>query len=74
MPNNGKMECNYSEEIRKAIVPYYKEFINAESTGINVDIDFNNRETEIEYTINGKIVTNPLAEAFDNGECLITGY
>ena len=76
MPNSGKMECEYTESIRKAIVQYYEDLSNAESAGLNASIKFGTTGTEVEttYTLDGKEVENPLQEVLNNGQCVISGY
>ncbi|MBI4116991.1 hypothetical protein HY449_04585 [Candidatus Pacearchaeota archaeon] len=76
MPNNGKMECKYTESIRKAMVQFYEDLSNAESTGASTHASLSPQGAEVEtkYTIDGKEVENPLQEALDNGQCVISGY
>ena len=68
MPNNGKMECNYTADLRVAVAQYYKGLASADSMGTSVS------SAKTEYTINGKIVSNPLQEATDTAQCVISGY
>lgn len=72
MPNNGKMECNYSESMRKAVAQYYRDVAAAESVGTEIQVG--EEETKTTYTIDGIEVENPLQEAIDNGQCVISGY
>lgn len=72
MPNNGKMECKYSESERMAVAKYYKDMITAESVSTNVQTDTESQQTT--YTINDKEVQNPLQEAMESGICVISGY
>jgi hypothetical protein len=74
MPNNGKMECKYTENERKVVAQYYKDIINAESISTDVSVNSKSNKKEITYTINGKNVTNPLEEMMSSGVCTITGY
>ena len=74
MPNNGRMDCEYSESLRKAVAQYYKDAAAAESAGISVKADLGSGEVETKYTIDGKEVENPLQEAMDSGACTISGY
>jgi hypothetical protein len=74
MPNNGKMECNYTESVRKAVAQYYKDAAKAESVGTSVQADLGSGDTQTTYTIDGKQVENPLQEAMTNGQCVISGY
>jgi hypothetical protein len=73
MPNNGKMECNYTESERIAVAQYYKDITAADSVGTSVNSDLNGNN-KVTYTIDGKEVENPLQTAMDNGTCIITGY
>src|SRR3989344_1097297 len=63
MPNNGLMDCKYSESFRKAIAQSYRDFIasggNAE-TEVTMD---ESGKTQTKYTIDGKEVESPLQEA-----------
>ncbi len=72
MPNGGMMQCNYTEYERRAVAQYYIDLAAAESVGTSVNS--NGSETTAEYTIDGKVVENPLAEAMENGTCVISGY
>ena len=74
MPNGGKMECKYSESERAVVAQYYKDVANAESVGTSFSFDFGSGEQKAKYTINGKVVDNPLQEAITSGACVISGY
>lgn len=74
MPNNGKMECKYTENERKAAGQYYKDVASAESVGTSVNANLGSGETKTTYTIDGKVVDNPLHEFMNSGVCVITGY
>lgn len=74
MPNNGKMECKYSESERVVVAQYYKDINSAESFGTDVKIDLVSGEKKTTYMINGKLAENPLQEVIDNGTCVISGY
>ena len=74
MPNNGRMDCEYSESLRKAVAQYHRDIAAAESAGTSVKADLGSGETETTYTIDGQEVENPLQEAVDSGACTISGY
>lgn len=74
MPNGGKMECKYSESERVAVAQYYKDSATAESAGLSLSVDLGSGEKKTTYTINGKVVDNPLQELTDSGICVISGY
>ena len=74
MPNNGRMDCGYSESLRKAVAQYHRDIAAAESAGTQAKIDIVSGEVETKYTIDGKEVENPLQEAMDTGACTISGY
>jgi len=74
MPNGGKMECKYSESERVVVAQYYKDVANAESVGTSFSADLGSGEQKATYTINGKVVDNPLQEAMTSGACVISGY
>ena len=74
MPNGGKMECKYSESERMVVAQYYKDVANAESVGTSFSADLGSEEQKTTYTINGKVVDNPLQEAMTSGVCVISGY
>jgi hypothetical protein len=74
MPNNGRMDCEYTESMRKAVAQYYRDVIAAESIGTSVNTDLGSDDVKTTYTINGKEVESPLQEAFDNGQCVVSGY
>lgn len=72
MPNNGKMECKYTESLRRAVAQYYQDITDAETYTTEVHMDPESVVTR--YTIDGKEVENPLQEALNNGQCVISGY
>lgn len=72
MPNKGQMECKYSSSFRKVIARYYKDLIASESTTTSIKIT--EEKLEAKYTVDGKEVENPLQEALDNKQCIISGY
>lgn len=74
MSNGGKMECKYTESMRKAVTQYYKDVAAAESVGTEINTNLGSGETEVKYTIDGKEVSSPLSEAMTNGQCIISGY
>lgn len=74
MPNNGRMDCEYTESMRKAAAQYYRDVAAAESVGTSVNADLGSGDVETTYTIDGKEVENPLQEAMTNGQCTISGY
>ena len=74
MPNNGKMDCEYTESLRKAVAQYHRDLAASESAGTNVKTDLRSGNVETTYTIDGKEVENPLQEAMTNGQCTISGY
>jgi len=71
MPNSFRMDCEYSESLRKAVAQYYRDIDAAESSETSVSIDFGSDEVKTKYTIDDKAVENPLQEALDNGACQI---
>ena len=72
MPNNGKMDCEYSESLRKAIAQYYRDIAVAESVGTGVEANLGSGDVKTTYIIDGKEVENPLQEAMNSGECVIS--
>lgn len=60
MPNGGKLECSYSDAMRKAVAQYYAD-VEAENEGRR-------------YSVDGKEVDNPAQEALAVGQCKVTGY
>ena len=72
MPNNGKMDCEYSESLRKAVAQYHRDLAIAESAGTSVKADKGNGDIKITYTIDGKEVENPFQEAIAIGQCVIS--
>ena len=74
MPNNGRMDCEYSESLRKAVAQYYRDLAIAESFGTSVNADLGSGDVKTTYTIDGKEVENPLQEAMVSGQCVILGY
>jgi len=76
MPNGGKLNCNYGEEMRKLVARYYREVGNAASISADFEVDLDEEENDIDltYTLDGKLIQNPVQEALETGECVITGY
>jgi hypothetical protein len=66
MPNDGLMECKFSEQTRKVMAQYYDDVVISGPGSMN----FNTGT----YTLDGKTVTNPLDEVMNNGTCTISGY
>ena len=74
LPNNGEMKCEYTESVRKAVVQYYEDISEAESASVDATINFGSGKVQAKCYIDGKEVENPLQEALDNGQCVISGY
>ncbi|MFH1750775.1 MAG: hypothetical protein ABH863_03795 [Candidatus Micrarchaeota archaeon] len=74
MPNNGKMECKFTESMRKTAAQYYRDVAAAQNTGTQVSGDLDTGKIQTTYTIDGKEVANPLQEALTKGQCIISGY
>ncbi len=74
MPNGGKMECKYSESERIAVAQYYRDLATAESWGTGLNVNLGDGKPKTTYTINGKVVDNPLQEVMNSGACVISGY
>lgn len=72
MPNNGKMECKYSESERKVMAQFYQDSLAATSSETNIKVSTSGVEST--YKINGKVTANPLNEALQNKTCVISGY
>lgn len=63
MPNNGMMECKYTEDVRKAVANEYRE-IGSMQEGNMVKME----------SVDGEEVESPLMKAMNDGTCEITGY
>jgi hypothetical protein len=74
MPNNGKMECNYTELQRTTAANYYTAAAAGTSVGGSVNIDLGTGETETTSTVNDEVVENPLQTYLEDGTCVISGY
>ena len=76
MPKGGRMDCAYSDSLRKAISKYYKDVDAAAAAGKSVGstVHMTTGKVETRYTIDGKEVSNPLQEALRIGQCKVTGY
>lgn len=76
MPNNGQMDCDYTEEMRKAVAQAYNDMIREGNFSVSVsgNLAEDNYEIESTYTVDGKTVTNPGQEALDSGQCIVSGY
>jgi len=71
MPNNGKMECKYSPDQRKAIAQFTKDSASAE---VRTEVSATLEGAQTKYYIDGKEVENPMQEVLDSGACVISGY
>jgi hypothetical protein len=76
MPNGGRMECSYTDSVRKAVTKYYQDVDSAAANrkSVGTSVHSAGGKTTARYTIDGKEVENPLAEAMANGQCKISGY
>jgi len=76
MPNNGQLNCNYTEDMRIAIAQHNKVIADTQSFGVELSVDLNPNGAEIKtmYTVDGKTTDSSSQEALDNGSCVITGY
>jgi len=66
MPNNGMMECKYTEDVRKAVANEYRE-MGSMQEGNMVKM----KSTSI---VDGEEVESPLVKAMNDGTCVISGY
>ena len=71
MPNNGKMECNYTENVREGVAQYYSDIAHSETFGVELHTNLSASKTKLTCTINDEEVENPVQEALDNGQCVI---
>ena len=76
MPNSGRMDCDYTEEMRKAVAQAYNDMMREGNFSVSVSGNLSEGTAEIEstYTVDGKTITNPGQEALDSGQCVISGY
>jgi len=76
MPNGGIMNCSYTEEMRKVVAQFYRDTGNSASISAEVKVDTDEEKNDIEttYTLNGKLLKNPVQEALETEECVITSY
>lgn len=74
MPNDGQMECNYSEEDRLIAAAAHKEFAETGSARAEIGGTTATGESQAESTIGNERRENPLQEFLDNGVCVISGY
>lgn len=79
MPNNGLMECKFSESTRLAMAKSFQTEFEAMSSGKSMEsslsVDLVTGESQTTHSIDGQVVTdNPLQTALTDGTCVITGY
>ena len=76
MPNGGKMTCALTKDSLKAVVQYEKDTQTAMAAGKRQDVhvEMKNGVTQTTYAIDGKLVENPMQEALDSAQCVISGY
>jgi len=72
MPNGGKMECNYLESMRKSVAQFLKS--TASATSVETKFQSDLLTSQSKTIVNGKEVPNPLQEATDTGQCVVSGY
>ncbi|KKW00797.1 MAG: hypothetical protein UY35_C0039G0005, partial [Candidatus Saccharibacteria bacterium GW2011_GWC2_48_9] len=70
LPNNGKMECRLSPDMRQKVAVALKTF--NETGQASFSSQTNGTKTTTSSTINGQ--ANPLQEALELGQCKVTGY
>lgn len=75
MPNDGVMDCQYTSEMRTVVASYYKDLEDSESFTTETSAELSS-ETQVNttYKIDDKEVDNPLQEALDTGQCVVSGY
>ncbi|MBD3361345.1 hypothetical protein GF358_00980 [Candidatus Woesearchaeota archaeon] len=59
MPASGKVDCEYTESVRKTIARFQR--------------DVDNNQVKPSYLVNGNLVQNPMQEALNIGQCVIQG-
>ena len=76
MPNGGRMDCAYTETMRKAVAKYVREVNAAMAAGKSIGGGTRGKLGSMKSysTIDGKEVDNPLQMAIENGQCKISGY
>lgn len=74
MPKNGKMECNFSGELRRASADYYQTTIQASLPKASGSDSTSETPIVPTYTIGNQKVENPFQLALTNGACKISGY
>lgn len=72
MPRNGKMSCQLTEQMRKAIAKYMRAIDKSKS--FSTSTSTSTQKTKSTYKIDGKEVGNPLQAAMENGSCKVSGY
>lgn len=77
IPNGGRVDCNYTEDVRLAVSEYYKDLESVGTFTSNLAEKFKSEEEKMlknTYTIGEKEVMNPLQEASELGQCVVSGY
>jgi len=74
MPYNETMECNYDFSTRNSIAKYYNDFKALITNETFLEVNLGEGKTMVNYTVNGKNVSNPIREAMISGQCNILGY
>ena len=74
MPNNGKMECRYTESERKNAAGYYESISSAGSVETSVTVNLSDGQADTQSAIDGQAIDNPIQGYLNNGICVITGY
>lgn len=76
MPNNGEMNCKYTEEVRKVVAQQYRDIVDAQIIQARMELTESDGEAKMKstYTLDGKEVDDPLSQAMNDGTCVISGY
>lgn len=78
MPNGGRMDCAYTESMRKAIAKQFREIDRAQaggkSVGFRSTVDTKTGTQKSLTVIDGKESENPLQAALETKQCKISGY
>jgi len=70
MPDNQIMTCDYTQEYQAAVAQQHSDLLPKEV--MVTSVTFGEDVLDKTYNADGKTLTNPAAQAFDEGQCVIS--
>lgn len=76
MPNNGKMDCYFSDQQTQAIAEYTNKLVETTTieSATHVDLGPDESSSQTVEKLDGVEVINPWNTALQDGSCVVSGY